>query len=59
MEIVTGWIHWIVNVSKLQRTSPNCRERPLIRKTGYGTRERETVGQKEGGLVGAMLYEKV
>ena len=29
--------------------SPNCRERPLIRKTGWGTtaRERETDGQKE------------
>ena len=54
VEMVTGCVHWIVDVSnskqRMQRTldckkktstSPNRRERPLIRKTGWGTTERE------------------
>ena len=41
-------------------TSPNRRERPLIRKTGWGTTERETDGQKERerGREDGVLYEK-
>ena len=50
MEMVTGWVHWIVNVSNCKRTcglqeetstSPNRRERPQIRKIGWGTTERD------------------
>ena len=45
---------------KKTSTSPNRRERPLIRKTGWGTTERETDGQKERetGMEDAVLYEK-
>ena len=48
VEMVTGWVQWIVNVfnckktldcKKKTSTSPNSRERPLIRKTGWGTTE--------------------
>ena len=59
VEMVTGWVHWIVNVfnckknpldcKKKTSTSPNSRERPLIRKTGWGTTERERESKREGG----------
>ena len=48
VEMVTGCAHWIVNVSirtldckKKTSTYPSRRERPLIRKTGWDTTERE------------------
>ena len=51
-----------LDCKKKTSTCPNCRERPLIRKTGWGTteRERETDGQKERerGREDAVLYEK-
>ena len=41
-------------------TSPNHRERPLIRKTGWGTTERETDGQKEkkGGRMQCFMKKE-
>ena len=33
----------------------NCRERPLIKKTGWGTTERERGGQKEGGRMQCFM----
>ena len=60
VEMVTGWVHWIVNVSnakelwtarRLPQHIPTARrERPQIRKTGWGTTyiEKEPDGQKEG-----------
>ena len=74
VEIVIGWIHWIVNVSnsKLQRTldckkktstSPNRMERPLIRKTGWGTTERErdiwTERERKCGCSAIYIYNSV
>ena len=55
-----------VDCKKKTSTSPNRRERPLVRKTGWVTTERETTdGQKEGDIGGmqrgsedAVLYEK-
>ena len=69
VEIVTGWVHWIVNVSNCKELwiarrkyqhFPNRGEGPLIRKMGLGERERETDGQKERerGRVDTVLYEK-
>ena len=45
---------------KKTSTSSNRRERPLIRKTGWGTteRERETYGQKEREKGGVQYYMK-
>ena len=49
-----------MDCKKKTSTSPNCREIPLIGKTGWGTREREgeTDGQKEreNGREDAILY---
>ena len=40
-------------------TSPNRRERPLIRKTGRGTTERDIWTERERkGWEDAVLYEK-
>ena len=49
-----------LDCKKKTSTSPNRRERPLIRKTGWGTTERETDGQqeRERGKEDAVLYEK-
>ena len=69
--MVTGWVHWIVNVSKVLQitldckkktsTSLNRRERPVIR-TGSGTTERERqmdrTRDKEGGRMCTVFYEK-
>ncbi len=60
MAIVVGWIHWIVNVSAknfgLQEENINISKLqgiPLIRKTGWGTTERErdiwTERERKGG----------
>ena len=64
VEIVTGWVHWIVNVS-------NCKELWIARRKhqhlqtarkyengmGYHRNRRETDGQKEREE-DAVLYEK-
>ena len=57
VDMVTGWVYWIVNVSNCKELwiarrkhqhLQNRRERPLIRKMGGSTTEREeTGGQKE------------
>ena len=57
VEMVTGWVHWIVNVSfckdlwiarrKHQHLQPAAGKRPLIRKTGWGTTERERDRDRE------------
>ena len=63
VKMVTGCVHWIVNVltakyfgfcRKKTSTSPNRRDRSLIRKTGGGTiereeRQRDRKSEKEGG----------
>ena len=45
---------------KKTSTSPTCREIPLIKKTGWGTIERETDGQKEkeGGRMQCFMKKK-
>ena len=71
VQIVIGRIHWIVNVSnckelwiarrKHQHLQTAGKLRPLIRKTGWGTTEREraiyiwTERERKGD---AVLYEK-
>ena len=48
-----------MDCKKNTSTYPNRRERPLIGKTGWGTTERETDGQKEREKARevAVLYE--
>ena len=68
----TGCVHWIVNVSNCKKTldctkktstSPNRRERTLIRKTGCGTTEREErqmdrKREREGGRMQCFLKKE-
>ena len=47
-----------LDCKKKTSTTPNRRERPLIRKTGRGATERETDGQKEKGRMQCFMKKE-